>query len=59
MQIDLNYAPAYLHLGLVYLLRGENSFGKMHLEMALAKADGDAAILEQAERLLRSYFWGK
>jgi tetratricopeptide (TPR) repeat protein len=63
---DSNYAPAHLHLGLVYLLQGENALGKAQVEAALEKAGGNpahanapydgAAVVEQARRLLSSYF---
>ncbi len=55
LQFDDNYAPAHLHLGLVYALKGDldRAYGKFTLASTLAPG---THIADQAQRLLQIYF---
>ena len=55
LQIDPNYAPAHLHLGVLYILqeRREAAYGEFYLAASLAPGSPVAA---QAKRLLETYF---
>jgi cytochrome c-type biogenesis protein CcmH/NrfG len=54
LQIDPNYAPAHMHLGLVFILQGNRSAGRQALQQAVQIAPGSVAAL-QAQRLLQTY----
>lgn len=55
LQIDPAYAPAHLHLGQVFLLRGETR--RAFQEITLARQlDPEGQVADQSERLLRAYF---
>jgi Tfp pilus assembly protein PilF len=49
---DANYAPAHLHLGLIYLLRGESSRARQELNRVKVLAPGSPAA-EQADHWLQ------
>jgi tetratricopeptide (TPR) repeat protein len=55
LEIDPDFAPAHLHLGMNYLLRGEVSMAAQELEQARALAP-ETAIAEKVDRLLEGYF---
>lgn len=55
IEIDPNYAPAHLHLGLVHLLQDNPSQAYQQIALARSLAPGTAAA-EQAERILASSF---
>lgn len=55
LQVDSMFAPAYLHLGQVYLQAGDTSRAHLCLRQALSLSPGDA-VGELARRLLRRFF---
>jgi tetratricopeptide (TPR) repeat protein len=55
LEIDPDFAPAHLHLGMNYLLRGEVGMAAQELEQARALAP-ETAISEKVDRLLEGYF---
>jgi tetratricopeptide (TPR) repeat protein len=56
LEIDPNYAPAYLHLGFVHLLRGHTQSAFNEIQKARTLAGPGSQIIDQANRLLQSYF---
>jgi tetratricopeptide (TPR) repeat protein len=55
LQLDPNYAPAHLHLGMVYLLQGDVT--DAHQELSLAQnLLPNSSTGDQAQRLLDQYF---
>jgi tetratricopeptide (TPR) repeat protein len=55
IQADPNYAPAHLHLGFLYLMRGDNPRATQELKLASELAPGSPTA-DQSKRLLQSYF---
>ncbi len=55
LEKDPNFAPAYLHMGQVYLLQGNLSGAQAQLNQVTKLAPGSPAA-DQAQRLLRAYF---
>ncbi len=55
LQADRNYAPAHLHLGLIYILQGDSERALHKWVLARALAPG-TPIAEQSQRLLKNYF---
>jgi len=55
VEIDQKYAPAHLHLGMLFLEKEETqkAFEKINLAASLAP---DTPVAEQAQRLLQTYF---
>lgn len=56
LQADPGYAPARLHLGLLYLLQGETARAREQLTLARSLAPVDTYTGEHARRLLESHF---
>jgi tetratricopeptide (TPR) repeat protein len=56
LQADPGYAPARVHLGLVYILRGERDLARVQFDLARSLAPIDSAEAEHARRLLEIYF---
>jgi tetratricopeptide (TPR) repeat protein len=55
LQADPEFAPAHLHLGLVFLFQGQE--GRAYEQFNQARSlSGGTVTADQAERLLRSYF---
>jgi len=55
LQADENYAPAHMHLGVIYMLDGDTT--RAYQELNLAQSlDPDGPVADQSERLLKSYF---
>jgi tetratricopeptide (TPR) repeat protein len=55
LEVNASYAPAYLHLGWVYLLSGDP--GRAYDQFQHARAlDPNSPTAEQAGRLLQNYF---
>jgi tetratricopeptide (TPR) repeat protein len=54
LAIDPDYAPAYLRLGLVYLLRGDDEAAFQALTVVAERAP-DTPIARQAGRLMEDY----
>lgn len=55
LQADGNYAPAHMHLGVIYMLDGDAT--RAYQELNLAQSlDPDGPVADQSERLLKSYF---
>ena len=52
---DANYAPAHLHLGLLYLQRGDLTRAREKFTLAQSLAPGTVTA-SQAQRLLETYF---
>ncbi len=52
IQNDNSYASAHLHLGIVYLLRGESQKASRELSLALELSKPDSSTFEHARRLL-------
>jgi len=52
LHADPGYAPARLHLGLLFLLKGEASRARQELELARSLSGPDDATAEHAQRLL-------
>lgn len=52
IRIDAAYAPAHLHLGVIYLLRGESQKAYRQLSLAKELAKPESATAEHARRLL-------
>ncbi len=55
LEIDAEYAPAHLHLGLVYILQEKLEAGYRELNQAMSLA-GDSPVSDQAQRLIDTYF---
>ncbi len=55
VQIDPDYAPGHVHLGLIYILRDERSRARGKWSYVLELAPGTPAA-DQAQRLLENYF---
>jgi len=55
LQSDPNYAPAHLHLGLVYILTGDKSSAQQEFNFAASLAP-QTPIADQAHRLMETYF---
>jgi tetratricopeptide (TPR) repeat protein len=55
LEHQAEYAPSHLHLGRVYLLKGDASLARRHLQQASLLAPGSPTA-DQAERLLAQYF---
>jgi tetratricopeptide (TPR) repeat protein len=56
LRADPNYAPARLHLGLIYLLEGDPTRAYHQLTLARSLAAPDSPAADQSERLLQQYF---
>ncbi len=52
---DQQYAPAYLHLGMVYLVLGDYPMAQKELELAKSLSPG-TSLADQARRLINQYF---
>jgi tetratricopeptide (TPR) repeat protein len=52
LQVDPGYAPARLHLGVLYLLQGDLVQARRQLSLAFSLAGDDSATAGQAKRLL-------
>jgi Flp pilus assembly protein TadD len=55
LEIDTGYAPARLHLGLVYILQENFEAGNRELNQAISLSE-NTSISVQAQRLLDTYF---
>jgi Flp pilus assembly protein TadD len=55
LESDAQYAPAHMHLGLIYALRGERSQAMEELDLAIALSAGTPTAA-QAQRLMELYF---
>ena len=55
LRIDSQYAPAHLHLGSIYIERGDREAAYDEFNLALALAPG-TPVAEHAQRLLQNYF---
>jgi tetratricopeptide (TPR) repeat protein len=55
LEIDPDYMPAHLHLGLVYIMDGESTQAYLTWTLVRDTAPGSVSS-QQAERLLQSYF---
>lgn len=55
LEKDPNFAPAYLHLGQVYLLQGKFALAQAQLNRVKELAP-DSPAAEQAQRLIKAYF---
>jgi tetratricopeptide (TPR) repeat protein len=55
LEKDPNFAPAYLHLGQVYLLQGKLVEARTQLNQ-VTKLAPDSPAADQAQRLIRAYF---
>lgn len=55
LQADPDYAPAHLHLGLIYLLRGENTRAYREFDLARTLSPGSPTA-GQSQRFLQTYF---
>jgi tetratricopeptide (TPR) repeat protein len=55
IQAAPNYAPAHLHLGFLYLVRGDNTRASQELNLAGTLAPGSPTA-DQSKTLLQSYF---
>ncbi len=55
LEKDPSYAPAYLHLGQVYLIQGKLPQAQAQLNLVTKLAPGSPAA-DQAQRLIRAYF---
>jgi tetratricopeptide (TPR) repeat protein len=56
LQADPGYAPARVHLGLVYLLRGEPGQAREQFDLVQTLAPAESVEAEHARRLLEIYF---
>jgi tetratricopeptide (TPR) repeat protein len=56
LEADPNYAPAHLHLGFIYLLRGQSQSAYNELIKARDLASSGSNTTDQVNRLLQSYF---
>ncbi|MCK4900961.1 MAG: tetratricopeptide repeat protein [Anaerolineales bacterium] len=54
LQVDPDYPPAHLHLGIIYALNGETQRAHQKFNLASSLAP-DTPIAEQAQRLLQTY----
>lgn len=55
LELQADYLPARLHLGLVYMLRDEPERARQEWQAVIA-ASRDSAIANQAQRLMQNYF---
>ncbi len=55
LEIDTEYAPAHLHLGLVYILQDNFEAGYRELNQVLSSGENNP-VSDQAHRLIDSYF---
>lgn len=55
LDVDANFIPAHVHLGLAFILRGERLQAYRKWEQVL-QADPTSPAAEQARRLLKNYF---
>lgn len=55
LEIEPDYSPAYLHLGMIYLLRSDRAAALEALNTAVS-LDADSPIASQANRLIETYF---
>ena len=55
LEKDPNYAPAYLHLGQIYLLQGKLMDARAQLNQ-VTKLAPESPAADQAQRLIRAYF---
>jgi len=53
---DPQYAPAHIHLGLIYILEGNSQQAYHQFNVALSLAEHGSPTAEQAGRLLETYF---
>ena len=53
LESDPFYGPAHLHLGMIYLQRGEVARGRQEFELAMGS---DSWTVEQAQRYLGNYY---
>jgi len=54
LRLDPNYAPAHLHLGIIYLQTGKIQLAIMELQRVLT-LDPHSAMGIQAKRILQNY----
>ena len=54
LQVDPDYPPAHLHLGIIYALNGETERAIQKFNMVISLAP-DSPAAEQAQRLLQTY----
>ncbi len=57
LEADLNYAPAHLHLGLIYLLHGDLQAALRSFQRVRELAP-NSPLIEQVDRLLEAYTGG-
>lgn len=55
LEVDSNFAPAHVHLGLAFILRGERAQAYRKW-MQVVQADPNSPAADQARRLLKNYF---
>lgn len=55
LALNPQYAPAHLHLGLVYAARGESDRARRELDLAISLAE-DEQTAARARRMMESYF---
>jgi tetratricopeptide (TPR) repeat protein len=56
LQKDPDYAPTYLHLGLLYIFQDQRDNARLYLEIARAMGQ-NSAIAEQAQQMLNDYIY--
>jgi tetratricopeptide (TPR) repeat protein len=56
LQEDPGYAPARLHLGFIYLIRGDTTQAREQISLAHSLAEPGTSTSVQASRLLQTYF---
>lgn len=56
LDADPQYAPAHIHLGLIYILEGNSQQAYHQFNVALSLAEQGSPTAEQAGRLLETYF---
>lgn len=56
LRLDPGYAPARLHLGILYLSEGNSAGAHKHISLAKSLSAPGTPISQQASRLLDSYF---
>jgi len=54
LRIQADYAPAHLHLGILYNFQEKHTLAKQHLSQAIAM-DSGTSIADQAQRILDEY----
>lgn len=55
LEVDANFTPAHVHLGLAFILRGERAQAYRKW-MQVVQADPNSPAADQARRLLKNYF---